>query len=73
LRRRWRSLPKVVAIVGGFSILMGVVLLGIAVLAFFGYLNVGILLERRYLLPFAFSIITVGLLDTFVAAIVGRW
>jgi len=52
---------------------MGVVLLGIAVLAFFGYLNIGILLERRYLLPFAFSIITVGLLDTFVAAIVGRW
>lgn len=59
--------------VGGFSILVGVVLLGMAVLAFFGYLNVGMLLERRYLLAFALSMITVGLLDAFVAVIVGRW
>jgi len=73
LRRKWRSLPKIVAMVGGFSILVGVVLLGMAVLAFFGYLNVGMLLERRYLLAFALSMITVGLLDAFVAVIVGRW
>lgn len=73
MRRKWRSLPKIVAMVGGFSILVGVVLLGMAVLAFFGYLNVGMLLERRYLLAFALSMITVGLLDAFVAVIVGRW
>jgi len=58
---------------GGFLILMGMILLGIAFLAFFGYLNVGMLLERKYLLTFAIAMVAVGLLDTFLAIIIARW
>jgi len=73
LRRKWQGLPKLVAMLGGFLILMGIILLGIAFLAFFGYLNVGMLLERKYLLTFAIAMVAVGLLDTFLAIIIARW
>lgn len=59
--------------IGGFLILTGIILLGIAALAFFGYLNVGMLLERRYLLIFAVAMVAVGLLDIFSAIIIARW
>jgi hypothetical protein len=73
LRRKWQSLPKLVGIIGGFLTLMGIILLGIAALALFGYLNVDLLLERKYLLTFAIAMIVVGLLDTFSAVIIARW
>jgi len=73
LLRKWQSLPKLVAIIGGFLTLMGIILLGIAALAAFGYLNVDLLLERKYLLTFAIAMIVVGLLDTFSAVIIARW
>lgn len=59
--------------IGGFLILTGIIMLGIAALAFFGYLNVSMLLERRYLLVFAVAMVAVGLLDTFSAIIIARW
>lgn len=71
--RKWQGLPKLAAVIGGFLILVGITLLGIAVLSLFGYLNVGILLERKYLLTFAFAMVVVGLLDTFSAIIIARW
>ena len=58
---------------GGFLIIVGIILLGIAVLAVSGFLNVGLMLERKYLLMFAFAMILVGLLDTFSAIIIARW
>jgi len=73
LRRRWQSLPKLVAMIGGFLILTGIILLGIAALSLFGYLNVGMLLERKYLLTFALAMVVAGLLDTFSAVIIARW
>jgi hypothetical protein len=73
LRRKWRGLPKLVAMIGGFLILGGIVLLGLAALAITGYLNVGILLERKYLLTFAVTMVAVGLLDAFSAIIIARW
>jgi len=59
--------------IGGFLTLIGIILLGIAALAFFGYLNVGLFLERKYLLTFAIVMVVVGLLDTFSAIIIARW
>ena len=66
-------MPKLVAIIGGLLILMGIILLGIAALALFGYLNVGMLLENKYLLIFALVMVVVGLLDTFSAIVIARW
>jgi len=73
LRYKWRGFPKLVAVVGGFLMLIGIVLFGIAVLAFFGYLNVGLLVERKYLLMSAITMVAVGLLDAFAAVVVARW
>ena len=61
------------AIAGGFLVMMGIILLGIAALSFSGYLNIGVLLENKYLLTFALVMVVVGLLDTFSAIIIGRW
>ena len=66
-------MPKLVAMIGGFLILVGIILLGIAALALFGYLNVGMLLENKYLLIFALVMVVVGLLDTFSAIVIARW
>ncbi len=73
LRRKWQGLPKLVAMVGGFLIMIGIILLGVAVLALIGYLNAGVLLENKYLLTFALVMAAVGLLDTFSAIIIARW
>lgn len=60
-------------VVGGFLIMAGIALLGLAALALSGYLNVGLLLERKSLLTFAVVMAAVGLLDTFSAIIIARW
>ena len=54
-------------------ILAGIILLGIAILTTFGFLNVGLILERKYLLTFAIHMVVVGLFDTFAAIILARW
>jgi len=59
--------------IGGLLILIGIVLMGMAALAILGFLNVGILLERKNLLAFAIAIVAVGLLDTCAAVIIARW
>jgi len=73
LRRKWQGLPKLVAMIGGFLIFIGIILLGIAALAIFGYLDIGLLLERNYLFIFAVAMVAIGLLDTFSAIIIARW
>lgn len=73
LRGKHTSLRKLVAVVGGFLIMAGIILLGMAALAMIGSLNVGILLGQKYLLAFAILMILVGLLDTFAAIIIARW
>ena len=64
---------KLVAMVGGFLIVTGIVLLGIAALALSGFLDVSILLQRKYLLIFATAMIVLGLVDTFTAIVIARW
>lgn len=67
------GLRQLVAMMGGFMIFIGIVLLGIAFLGFFGYFNVNILLERKYLLIFALALVVAGLLDFLTAIIMARW
>jgi hypothetical protein len=59
--------------IGGLLILIGIVLIGIAALAISGFLNVGMLLERRHLLALALGLAAAGLLDTCAAVIIARW
>ena len=62
-----------VAMTGGILIFLGIILLGIAILALFGYFNIGMVLERKILLTFAVAMVVVGFLDTFAAMIIARW
>ena len=66
-------MPKLVAVVGGFLTLAGLVLLGMATLSAAGYLNVSTLLETKHFLMVALVLVAVGLLDTFSAIIIARW
>ena len=73
MRHKWQDFPKLAAVIGGFLVMVGILLLGIEALALSGFLNVGILLEGKYLLPFAVLMVVVGLLDTLSAMIIARW
>lgn len=73
LQSKRQHLLKLVAMVGGFLIVTGVILLGIAALALSGFLDVSILLQRKYLLIFATAMIVLGLVDTFTAIVIARW
>jgi hypothetical protein len=54
-------------------ILVGVVLFGLAILASSGLLNVGLMLEGKYVVTFALLVVLVGLFDTFAAVVIARW
>jgi hypothetical protein len=73
LHRKSPYLKKFVAMTGGFLILAGMILLGLAALALSGYLNVGMILENKYLLTFAMIMTAIGLLDIFAAVVIARW
>lgn len=73
LSRKGQRLTKIVAMIGGFLILAGIILLGVAVLASLGYLNTGMLLESKYLPLFAVAMVAIGLLDTIAAVVIARW
>jgi hypothetical protein len=73
VRRKWHSLPKLIAMMSGIIVLAGIVLLGIAVLGFFGYFDISLLLQNRYLSIFATAIVVIGLLDVLSAIIIARW
>ena len=73
LLREWRNLPKLVAVAGGILILVGIILLGLAALSLSGYLNIDLMLERKYLTTFALILMLVGLFDAFAAIIMARW
>jgi hypothetical protein len=73
LRRKGQSLPKIVVTIGGFLVMIGIILLGIAALSLSGLLNVDLLLKNKHVLTFAVLMVAVGLLDTFSAIIIARW
>lgn len=68
-----KGLPRLVVIVGGFLIMAGMILLGMVALTMIEQLNVGMLLEGKYVLTVATLLIVVGLLDAFSAIIIARW
>jgi len=73
LQSKRKHLLKSVAMVGGFLIMIGIILLGVAALALSGYLDASILLEEKYLFIFATVMIVLGLVDTFTAIVIARW
>lgn len=54
-------------------ILAGVMLLGVAVIASTGFLNAGLMFDRKYVSTFTVVIMLVGLFDILAAVIIARW
>jgi len=52
---------------------MGIISLGLAVLALLGYLNVGLLLEQKYVLILAIATLATGFFDIIAAVVMARW
>jgi hypothetical protein len=73
LKDKSERLKRFVAAMGGLMVLVGTILLGFAVLATSGFLNVGLLLQQKYLLMFAFMMIVIGVVDAFAAIVIARW
>ncbi len=71
--RSRRKLRKIVAVAGGLLIMAGTVLLGVAILVGFSLVNVGTLLEDKYLPLFAPMMVLVGVLDILAAVVIARW
>lgn len=61
------------AIIGGFMVFAGIVILGSAVLALFNYLDVSMLLNEKYLPILAIIMLVTGLFDTIAAIVMARW
>ena len=73
MQNKPQHLSDLSAIVGGLLISMGIVMLGASMLSLFGFLDVGMLLESKYVLFFAVSVFAIGLLDVFSAVVISRW
>lgn len=54
-------------------ILIGVVLLGVAILASLGFINVGLMFERKFVPAFVLLMALAGLFDIVAAVLIARW
>jgi hypothetical protein len=68
-----KRLQQILTLLGGFIILVGILLFGLSTLIAFGYLDPSILLERKQLIVFGSLMLAIGTFDTIVGAIVARW
>ncbi len=68
-----RRIQRILSMLGGFIILVGIVLFGLCALTLFGYLDPSLLLERKQLLIFASAVTVIGLFDMVVGVITARW
>ena len=57
---------------GGFLIFVGIMMIGILVLFFFGFVDVGMLESERFRMLFLWAFLVIGLLDLVAGIILGR-
>jgi hypothetical protein len=69
----WKTqlLSRFAVALGGFLIFVGVIIIGVLVLVFFGFLDVGILESEKYRVMFLGALLAIGLLD-FMSGIILR-
>lgn len=68
-----KRLRKILSLLGGFVVLIGVFLFGLCALVAFGYLDPGLLLEEKQVFVFASIMLIIGAFDMIVGVIVVRW
>lgn len=67
---QWSS--RFAVALGGFLIFVGIMMIGILVLFFFGFVDVGMLESERFRMLFLWAFLVIGLLDLVAGVILGR-
>ena len=65
-------LSRFAVALGGFLIFVGTIIIGVLVLVFFGFLDIGILESEKYRVIFLGALLTIGLLDLMSGIILRR-
>jgi hypothetical protein len=67
---QWSS--RFAVALGGFLIFVGIMMIGILVLSFFGFVDVGMLEGERFRMLFLWAFLAIGLLDLVAGVILRR-
>jgi len=66
------KLSRLAAAIGGFLVMMGMILLGAVALNFLDIIDVTVFMNETYLLMFMLGLLTVGILDIVAGIILSR-
>jgi len=72
LIERMRKLSRLAVAIGGFLIMMGMILISAFVLALFNVIDITAFMNETYLLMFMLALISVGVLDMIAGIILSR-
>ena len=67
-----RRLGRVAVAIGGFIIMMGMVMIGVFALAFFGIFDINALMNTKYMVVFMIALLVTGVLDLIAGIILFR-
>jgi len=67
-----RRLGRVAVAIGGFIIMMGMVMIGVFALAFFGIFDINALMNTKYMVVFMIALLVTGVLDLIAGIILSR-
>jgi len=72
LTERMRKLSRVAVAIGGFLIMMGMILLGAIILTLINVIDITAFINETYLLMFMLALLSVGILDLIAGIILSR-
>jgi len=72
LTERMRKLSRVAVAIGGFLIMMGMILLGAIILTLLNVIDITAFINETYLLMFMLALLSVGILDLIAGIILSR-
>jgi len=72
LTERMRKLSRLAVAIGGFLIMMGLVLMGAIALTLLNIVDIGALINETHLLMFMLALLSVGVLDVVAGIIFSR-
>jgi len=67
-----RRLGKIAVAIGGFIIMVGMVMIGVFALAFFGIFDIGAFMNTKYIVVFMIALLITGVLDLIAGIILSR-
>jgi len=67
-----RRLGKVAVAIGGFIVMVGMVMIGVFALALFGIFDIGAFINTKYLVVFMIALLITGVLDVIAGIILSR-